>query len=245
MQAFSEALGDMFSLLSAGKHSPDARHTALWFKVLAPYPLDAVTRAMTAHLRAPSTGRTLPIPADIVSQIDGAAKDDGRPGADEAWSIALTACDEGATVVWSDEISGAWLVARPVLDAGDETGARLAFRSAYERLCAEARANGSPLAWSASLGHDLERRAMALDSAKALGRSVAMALPAPSTLRLGLSELAASATCPPHVRQRLMAIADELRSEKASHADVERARTQALKDASAAAVASYIQGKDA
>lgn len=109
--------------------------------------------------------------------------DDGRPGADEAWAIALDAQDEACTVVWCGEIQQAFAVARPVLDAGDKIGARMAFRNAYDRLVRDARSNRKPAQWSPSLGWDEGQRRAVLTRAVETGvlsdKAVAGLLPSP------------------------------------------------------------------
>lgn len=105
--------------------------------------------------------------ADIVSRLESA---DGRPDADEAWMIALQAEDESATVVWTGETSAAFAIAKPALEISDKTGARMAFRAAYERLVKEARNRREPATWSASIGWDVEGRRIALENAVQAGR---------------------------------------------------------------------------
>lgn len=100
--------------------------------------------------------------ADILQRVQSS---DGRPGKDEAWAIAMTTNDEFETVVLTDEIQLALAAAKPVLDAGDKVGARMAFISAYERLIANARAEAAPTTWNVSLGHDPLRRVVAIESA--------------------------------------------------------------------------------
>lgn len=184
--AFSQTLSTMMLTLSHGKTDAAPMVAAVWFEVLRPYTLAQVTAGMTAHMRAPATGRTLPIPADIVAQIEGVAADDGRPGGNEAWAIALDARHESATVVWTEEMAEAWSFATPIMDIGDETGARMAFLEAYARCCKSARASGRAVRWTASLGHDEAQRARAIQAAAAAGRLVdggiaadVQALPAP------------------------------------------------------------------
>lgn len=112
------------------------------------------------------------------------AEDDGRPSGDEAWAIALQSADEAETVVWNGEIQKAMAAARPILDAGDKIGARMAFREAYERIVRNNRESGIAPVWSASLGWDKERRVLAIESAHSLGLlsapQVAALLPAPA-----------------------------------------------------------------
>lgn len=97
--------------------------------------------------------------ADIIERID---KRDGRLGADEAWSKALLGLDEDSTVVLNDEISEAMAAARTIYQAGDEVGARMAFRSAYERLVQSNREKKVPVRWWVSLGCDQSRREQAV-----------------------------------------------------------------------------------
>jgi hypothetical protein len=156
---------------------------ALWFRALQAYSLDAIRAALDAYLRDPSTKGFLPMPSDIIGRLDRA---DGRPGAEEAWAMAVGCQDEAVTVVWTEETSRAMGLCRPILLAGDEVGARMAFREAYERLVAEARSARRPVAWSVSLGMDPEGRRVAIEAAQAAGLLPApaagdapLALPAP------------------------------------------------------------------
>jgi hypothetical protein len=137
---------------------------------LQPYTLNQVLAGFDAHMRNPSTGRTLPIPSDIVAQIVGAAAKDGRPDGDEAWAIVAPAASEAATVVWSAEMAEAWGAVLPLVCAGDMVAARKSFLSAYARLVDEARAQGLRLEWSAALGHDKAGQADAIRIAAQRGR---------------------------------------------------------------------------
>lgn len=121
-------------------------------------PVD-IRRALQACRRELTGKLTL---AAILQRIQAS---DGRPGKDEAWSIALEAADESATVVMTAEILQAMTAAQPVLDLGDKVGARMAFLSAYERLVTLARAEAMPATWSVSLGFDPARRVTAIESA--------------------------------------------------------------------------------
>lgn len=119
---------------------------------LSVYPDDLVIKAIARCRRELKFRITL---ADIMERLSGA---DGRPNADEAWGYAVKAFDEHASVVLNDEIGRALEVARPMIDARDKMGARLAFKSAYERFVDEAREKGEPVKWWASLGHDVGGR---------------------------------------------------------------------------------------
>lgn len=105
--------------------------------------------------------------ADIIERLDA---HDGRPGADEAWMNALIAQDESATVIWTEETHQAFAIARPALEINDKVGARMAFKSAYERLVTDAREAGQPVQWEASLGFDPEGRRIALEAAVQTGK---------------------------------------------------------------------------
>jgi len=106
--------------------------------------------------------RTFPTVADIISRID-----DGRPGSEEAW--AMVPKDESSSIVWTQEMRGAFGVARPLIGQ-DDVAARMAFLETYRKLCAEARSAGSPARWETSLGHDPAGRVHALTVAVEKGR---------------------------------------------------------------------------
>jgi hypothetical protein len=101
--------------------------------------------------------------ADVIDRI---ASVGGHPTANEAWALVLASIDEAETVVWTEQIAEAAGIAQPVLDAGDEVGARMAFRDAYERILRE---RPEAPRWFPSLGNDLARRAEALDRAVRAG----------------------------------------------------------------------------
>ena len=105
--------------------------------------------------------------ADILQRVQAS---DGRPGKDEAWAIAMTTNDEFETVVLTDEIQLALAAAKPVLDAGDKVGARMAFISAYERFVGQARDEGKPVNWHVSVGFDASRRIQAVARAVQMQR---------------------------------------------------------------------------
>lgn len=102
--------------------------------------------------------------ADIMERLD-----DGRPTGDEAWAMVEGAGDEARTIVATDEALRAFGEVRDLAKT-DPIAARMAFKEAYKRIITEARADGSPAAWRASLGHDKEQRATALRAALESGR---------------------------------------------------------------------------
>lgn len=111
---------------------------------LATYPAAAVLGALRRCQRELTGRLTL---AAILHRID-----DGHLGLEEAW--ALCPRDEDQTVVWTGEIAGAFFVARPLLQQGDQVAARMAFRECYTRLLQEARNERRAAVWTVSQGHD-------------------------------------------------------------------------------------------
>lgn len=159
----------------------DAGLLNAYWRLLEDYPIEQVEMAFDVHMRHPERGRFFPKPADLIAAMQEA--DDERPGADEAWSLAVLAMDDAETVVWTDEIAEAWWVALPIFEAGDKVGARMAFREAYLRATERARQVGKPVKWQVTLGSDKKRRISALEAAIAKGRlqrsQVAHLLPPP------------------------------------------------------------------
>lgn len=177
---------DFFALLdqaceALGKPAKSVDAKMMFLTILGGYGYKNLRGAVLAHLSDPDRGRFVPTPADLKAQIDKALERDGRPTADEAWAIAVQLEDEHATVVSNDEISQAWGAARDIMP--DRVGARMAFKQAYERLIADARANGRPVSWFASLGMDVQGREGPLQEAVRKGllleSHVQKLLPAP------------------------------------------------------------------
>lgn len=132
---------------------------AIMAEDLSAYPVPVVRAALKACRLEVKGKLTM---ADILQRVQAA---DGRPGKDEAWSIALMAGDEIETVVMTADVQQALSAAAPILKLGDKVGARMAFMSAYERLVTTARAEAAPVTWSVSLGFDPTRRVTAIESA--------------------------------------------------------------------------------
>lgn len=238
LKEFRELLVGVCSLLTRGTYQPDPTSTALFFNALRRHSMGTVRAAFQAHIDDPKAGKFSPMPADILGQIERAAADDGRPDDAEAWATALRAADEAATVVWTAETAEAWGICRPVLDAGDEVGARMAFKSAYNRLLSAARSQREPVRWAASEGHDLALRDDSLRLGVELGRLPPAYLPAPRGPVAGLLELAQQRGCPPAVRDRLLEIRQQIadRADAPSQDYLDKLHTADLKAAAAAAV---------
>lgn len=177
---FAQLLDDAYDLIGVGQGKViSAGAKAMFFQALAAYPLATVRTALSAHCMDKDRGKFTPKPADIIQKIEEAAARDSRPGPEEAWAIALQGRDEAATVVWTAEIAEALGACRPVLNTGDDVGARMAFKEAYNRLVTAARAARRPVVWSPSLGTDPHQRATALKQAVHAGL-----LPAPTVAAL-------------------------------------------------------------
>lgn len=185
----NEQIIEFFQLLddtcdAIGKPRKTESAKMLFIEVAGSYGIENLKGALMAHLRDPERGRFVPTPADLIEKIQKALEKDGRPTADEAFAIAVQMDDEHATVVTNDEISQAWAVAREIMP--DRTGARMAFRSAYERLVSQSRSANKPVKWFASLGHDKQGREGPLMQAAQLGRlsmnQVQQLLPAPEQI---------------------------------------------------------------
>ncbi len=131
---------------------------------LSVYDENQVLAALTRCRKELKSRMTL---SAVIERIETA---DGRPQADEAWTTAMQAQDESATVIWTLETQQAFFIARPALEINDKTGARMAFKSAYERLVNTARESKKPIEWQASLGWDVEARRIALEAAVTVGK---------------------------------------------------------------------------
>jgi len=124
------------------------------FEILIDYDVADIGLALRHHCK---TSRFAPTPADIVKILNISNK---RMSADEAWSLCPASEDE--TVVWADEIAEAFGAAASSLDEGDRIAARMAFKSAYERICEKAELERRPVKWSVSLGFDKTQREPAI-----------------------------------------------------------------------------------
>ena len=172
---FSDLLDSAYDLIGVGANKTiSSGAKAMFFKAMGGYTIEQFRFALTAHCMDKQRGRFTPKPADIIEQLDGLGGGDHRPGADEAWAIALTSRDEAETVIWTEEMAEAFALCSPVLQMGDEVGARMAFKDAYSRLVSSARHAGKPAKWSASLGWDSAKREAVIQKAQTAGL-----LPAP------------------------------------------------------------------
>ncbi|APC14574.1 hypothetical protein BLL42_02050 [Pseudomonas frederiksbergensis] len=228
--ATAEAMGQEMSPGTAAMMAED----------LAVYPV-AIVRDALKSCRNEVKGKLAM--ADILSRVQ---LKDGRPGKDEAWSIALTGNDESETVVMTSEIQQAMVAARPVLNLGDKVGARMAFMNAYERLVSSARAEAVPAIWSVSLGFDPARRVMAVEQAVQMKR-LSLEYANDQLLRLNLEPITedgqaiaglltgSTAEPSPHLREKLAEVRQIVDAAKA------RQQRERLKKAQADRVDTYLR----
>ena len=212
------------TLASYGKPLPEGAILGAWWSNLEPFPLNVVDRAFSDY-RAES-GEFAPVPAGIAKRCRSM---DGRPSDDEAWAIALTSRDEADTVVWTTETAEAFGICSPVLNMGDEVGARMAFKDAYNRLVANARSAGQPAAWNASLGWDAKKREAAISRAHVAGL---LAAPAVHALLPNYSDQTIGEESPSGLKMVKDALAD-LRDGWARAAELRAAEAEAEREAEA------------
>lgn len=175
---------------------------------LAAYPEEQVIRALA---RCRKEVRGILTISDVVSRLD-----DGRPGAEEAW--AMLPKSEHDSAVWTEEMREAYAVASPLLHAGDEIAARMAFKEVYQHQVMDARDRCEPVHWTATLGHDARGRESAVARAVEMGRisheHAQNLLPAPASYNpeiVGLLAGPGKVSGPPeHIRQRLTELRDQI-----------------------------------
>lgn len=159
---FSDAWADAHEAMAAGKVlSPRAMVSI--FDDFEDYSIDAVLAALKHHRK---TARFAPVATDIIELLEAGNK---RLTADEAWAMMP---DVGGmeTVVWTDEMADAYDTVYDLLVDGDKIAARMAFKSAYERLCAESVMMQRPVTWKISKGDDQSKIEPAVKKAVLAGR---------------------------------------------------------------------------
>lgn len=143
--------------------SPDA--ISIWWSALSAYSLAQVRSGLSAHIKNPERGRFSPKPADVIGEI---GFNDGRPGAEEAWSMLPK--HEDASAFWSEEMRSASAIAQPLIDEGDLIASRMAFLESYRAMVKAARDAGTPAEWSFSPGRDKGGREIVILDAVEKGR---------------------------------------------------------------------------
>lgn len=236
-QAFAQTLATTFAVY--GRQTPDSNTMHVWFRLLSQFDLRIVQQAFD-HFVA-TEPKFPPTPAQIREML-GAGRNDGRPTPDEAWAIALASRDEADTIVWTPEIAEAFSVCRPVLDLGDEVGARMAFKGAYDRIIQAARLQNKPVVWQASIGFDPERREQVLRKAEVAGllpaAQIAALLPPPEP-EMTEAQLEVSRRNTAMLKTMLAEAMAERQARNEARRRAEKERLAAMKADAAAKVQAY------
>lgn len=148
------------------------------------FEFNKVIAALTRCRREKRPPLTLAMIIELVSPSSGYLT------ANEAWALALPAEDERNTVVWSKEAREAFNSVRPILDAGDKIGARMAFIAAYDRYVGASKLAGEAPVMEVSAGWDMELRKVAVEQAVIRGF---LPPPKPAEDQLLLSDLSPEA----------------------------------------------------
>jgi len=166
-------------MASYGKPMPEKFYADAWWNDLIEFQSGIIGKAFSLYA---DENPTFPPHANAIRHICTKLLSESfgkRLGAEEAWAIALSSRDESETVVWTEETAEAFSACSPVLEIGDEVGARMAFKEAYARIVAKNESEGVRVKWVASLGWDLRRREAVLNKAANAGL-----LPAPVAAKL-------------------------------------------------------------
>ena len=142
---------------SAYRQAIEKQTISIFWRLLERYEIADIERAFLSHIRQ---SKFFPTPAEIIALADVKQR---RLSADEAW--ARVPKDETETVVWTDEMAKAYEIAYDLLVDGDKIAARMAFKAAYERICAESSISGQPVVWHVSLGSDKTKIAPVIEQA--------------------------------------------------------------------------------
>ena len=210
---------------------PEVEDIAAWFDLLEDCPFATVATAFKRHLTDPNAGQYLPKPADIIRHLSTPAGKDDHPDPDEAWGLLVRLIqDERETGVLTDEMRAGWQACQPILELGDEVGARKCFLAVYARHVEDARRHGQRARWTVTLGTCPQLRARRLTEAvlaRRLSHAQMTALlpgPAPASLDqvAGLLEGPDAPRQDAETAQRLRALAALLRAGSAE-ADARRA----------------------
>ena len=206
---------------------PTGETVADWFEMLTGFDLAAIATAFQRHLIDPKAGQYLPKPADIIRHLPTTATtDDGHPGADEAWGLLVRIIsNERETGVLTEEMRAGWQACQPILDLGDEVGARMCFLDGYRRRIQEARQNGFKAHWTVTLGADPTLRIQRLQeavTARRISSAHAQSLlagPTPVSLDsvAGLLEGPDASPYDRDTSQRLRGLAEMVRNLSAAH----------------------------
>lgn len=196
---FFTMLDTTYDLIGVGPAKViSAAAKAMFFEDLQHYPLHLIKSALQAHRVDPDRGRFTPKPADIASQIER-RRAVQWVSADEAWAKLPTAPRRASRLedgrmdyrgmepppaLLNQITAEALAVAQPLIDAGDDTAARMAFKGAYTRLVERAKLTKVLPKYFVSPGGSYEEQQSVIDEGVRQGllppRDAAPALPTPS-----------------------------------------------------------------
>ena len=228
----------------------------VWFNALEPYALADVKAAIAAHVADPEAGRFAPKPADVIRQLQARQPEepDDHPGAEQAWGLLMRfVSDERESGLLTEPMRAAWETCGPILDMGDEVGARMCFLETYRKALKIARNAGQRAKWSVTLGTDVERRKTALQAAvdaRRISLDYAQSLlPAPAANLEAVAGLLECDRLPepgqPSFSDRLRGLAAALRQSQAEDADRAIRAEQARRAAIEARKPPEVQGREA
>lgn len=207
----------------------------IWWELMIDCSIDKFSWAMSAHVR---TSKYFPRPAEILEKINGTWMD-----ANEAW--ARMPKNEEDTAVVSKSMLAAWSVASESYYSGDEIGARMAFKGAYDRHMKQSMDRGLTEVFSLSIGSDSTKRQPAISAAVQSGlitheeaKKHMHALPAPSGGVIAglITGKISEESAPEELREKWAGI-KKMINEKSEQLEAER---QAVKDRKAAEKESMI-----
>lgn len=136
----------------------------MWVEQLSMFPAGSVLKAGKNHMR---TSRFAPQLSEIVAACQLQAGG-GWMSADEAW--AMMPKSEAESAMLTTEISLALAAASPLLEQGEESAARMAFRAAYTRQVELAKIEGRAPRYFLSQGTDKAGRVSVLGAAVKAGQ---------------------------------------------------------------------------
>jgi len=158
---------DFFSLMAvvAGYYdkTPSVDTATIYWNGLKSLPFATVKDLFNLHLQS---SVYMPKISEI---LNAAVQMDGRPDAEEAWSMhSVCLNDEGPMIVVTDEMLSAFGVALNLQN--DRIAARMAYKEKYQSEVTAARRSGKPVRWSISPGTDKTSYESKLIEAVKLGR---------------------------------------------------------------------------
>ena len=141
---------------------PDALQ--VWVDALSAYPIEEIEAALSMHGKA---SKFAPRPADIIEIIN--RKHAGLwKTADEAWAVGRQMGNQRLSLMVTDVIFDAMDGLYELLE-DDPIAARMAFKSAYERIMQEGKVSGRVPKVHFSPGHDAVQRLEAANEACWIG----------------------------------------------------------------------------